>query len=140
MQIVVKDEALQEIAQAQIEKAMREGLGNYEVTKALRDAVISAVDVQGVGSSVDEAMKSLDWPDIQARLAATFTEMVHVSVKALISRAVVDVLMSMEGIPSYDTEKTKTRRAALEVELGFKTPEPSGDVINAAVAVGEPEF
>ena len=123
MQIIVKDEALQEIAQAQVEKAMRDGLGNYEVTKALRDAVISAVDVQSVGSSVDEAMKSLDWPEIQARLAATFTEMVHVSVKALMSRAVVDVLMSMEGIPSYEHDKQSVRRAEIEVELGFRAPD-----------------
>lgn len=120
MKLEISDEALQEIAQTEMQKAIANGLGNYDVRAKVMEAVVKAVDVPAVGATIEAAMADVDWAGIEKRVVHVFGDMVLRSVKAIMGRAVIQVLLDMENIPSYEHDKAQKRRAELEKELGLK--------------------
>ncbi len=111
MQITIDQNAINEAVQATATRAVTDGLGSYEVTAAIANAVTAQVADGAISQAIAAAVTKID---VDALTQAIAEELQRATIRAtseILQEGMLDTICKLRGIKDYDSEYQRKRLA-----------------------------
>jgi len=117
MEIKIDESVMSEELQKQTSEAIRGAFGQYDVKRALEEAISKQVLPQLISDAILTATDKIDTATLQNAVAREITKSVTKGVQMVIRESMVDLMVRLSGIPDYDRDGLKAKRAEIETKF-----------------------
>jgi hypothetical protein len=117
MDIKISEESLQEAINLQINNVVIGAIGGYSVQEALSKKIAESFSYGVIADAIDAALKSIDTGHLITSLSFEMAKATTRAAVACMTDGLVETLVSIRKIPSYDDEKLKNARMEIKAML-----------------------
>jgi len=117
MEIKINQEQLDEAVSLHINKAVESALSGYDIQRSISEKISNEVACGIIGESVSNALQALDTKRLTTALAEQIQRTMTGAVCGMIEEGIINLIMDMRKVPSYDDEKRKRAYAEIKESL-----------------------
>lgn len=123
MNINLDETMIQDSLNGAATKAIENAMGQYSVRHVIEERVASAVLEGVLAEALENSINQIDLGALTTALSKELARAVTAGAVSIIRESVVEILLSLRKIPSYDHEKTARARAEILRQLSGRDAE-----------------
>lgn len=113
MEIKIDEKLMQQVMDEQTSKAMQSAFSDWEISRKIKETIIESVMPELLVRSVTEAASRIDVSSLTQAIADEMSRALVRSISHVVKETMINVIIKIKGIESYDTEKIKKEREKL---------------------------
>lgn len=117
MEIKIDEKQVQNVLNEQAEAGIKNAFSGYAVKSILEKAIADSVIPGIIVEAMEKSASSLDIDNLSKILAAEIARSVTRGVQLVIRETMINIILDIQKIPSYEDEKRVKARAIIENKL-----------------------
>lgn len=117
MEIKIDEKAVQEALDTQATAGIKHAFESHSIRQAIETAISETVIPTIMAKAIADAASSIDTAALTQHLAEEIARSVTKGVQLVVRSTMIEILLKLKGIESYDLERLARERAKLEREF-----------------------